>query len=376
MNSTPFGIRVNADVATVDVGFKTFITPASSYINFGFFLNKNTIAIAGAGQELLFTRLDGSTNTFLDFKFRRVGTSIYLVVSGGALTTELISLVLPAGSLQISVLAQEESAPAANDGICTLFVNSVLEDQELGINNGFAFSDIAANGTVVIEKTEGGAITGNCYVDEIVLRNDNSPLFPAGFTIAPMHQPAAIDADGDFIYIAALQTTPVLIKFATALNADGTIVFDPGAGTDIGIQCGRFDADVVWIAGDFNSTNAVEKSENAGTSFTVKDPGTFGIVSAFIVGPDSDERVLIFDSADGEISETIDDGVSWSQKKTGLGYDCFSIDRLDINPEECVFGNQASATNLVNYSPNTGQNLEDYTPALPITQDVIGVIVN
>jgi hypothetical protein len=225
------------------------------------------------------------------------------------------------------------------------------------------------------------ACWGNATVTVAVITTDVTPpgISSTDFTIGAIAaKPCDVDADGAYIYLGliASDTTPILVKFATALNADGEIVFEPGAGTDIGVQCGRFDADVVWVAGDFDGTNAVEKSENAGTSFAVKDPGTFGAVSAFIVGPDSDERVLIFDSADGEISETIDDGVSWSQKKTGLGYDCHALDRLDINVEEVVFGNDSGATHVVDYSVNTGQNLADYTLTLPVTQDVTGVIVN
>ena len=379
MGGTAYGVKFDADIGTASAAFFTSpaISGSATYFRFGFYLNKNTIA-AAANNILLgsFADIEAGGNDVIAFNIRRTLGNIKLEVDIEAGVAFLDGDTLSAGELKIEFVMQKESAPAANDGIATLYINNVLKDQVLLLDNGAMFTNMASGSNLTLRKDEIIATTGNIYVDEIILRDDNTPIFSTGFTLAGMTKPCDVDADGDFLYIAVLQSgTPILIKLATALNADGTIVFNPGAGTDIGVQCGRFDADMVWVAGDFDGTNTVEKSEDAGTSFTVKDDGTFTAVSAFIIGPDSDERVLIFDTA-GAIEETIDDGVSWSQKESGLGYDCHAMDRLDINVEEVIFGNDSGATHVVDYSVNTGQDLEDYTLTLPVTQDVTGVIVN
>ncbi len=197
-------------------------------------------------------------------------------------------------------------------------------------------------------------------------------------TIPPMIKPADIDADSTFLYIAGINsdTFPTLIKIATTLNADGSVVFNPGAGDDIGVHCGRKDVTVIWVAGKFDGTNVVEKSEDSGSTFTVKDDGTFGDVEAFVVGPDSDDRVLIADTS-VNIEETIDSGVNWTNKNTATGFNVNAIARLDINAQETIFGNDASVTNNIDYSVNSGVNMEDFTTGdFPTISDVTTVIVN
>lgn len=173
---------------------------------------------------------------------------------------------------------------------------------------------------------------------------------------------ADISADGLYIYIASFNNLgfPTLIKILAALSADGSVVFDPGAGGRIGVQCGKLNADTVWTAGVFDGTNTVEKSEDAGSSFTVKDDGSFGAIRTFQVGPGNDERVLLFDGDNGDIIETLDDGVSWTDINTAVTQLINSLPRFDVNLQEIVAANQGAANNSINYSPNTGVDLEDY----------------
>jgi hypothetical protein len=174
--------------------------------------------------------------------------------------------------------------------------------------------------------------------------------------------------------------TPILTKIATDLLSDGTTVFNPGGGDNIGVQCGKFNSDVIWVAGNFGGTDTIEKSENGGGSFSVKDPGTFDPVTSFIVGPDSDDRVLVFADAGGSVAsssiqETTDNGASWDEKDSALNFISKAIARLDINVEELVTGNEAGASDNIHYSPNDGEDLEDYSTGFP-TQDVTRIIVN
>lgn len=192
------------------------------------------------------------------------------------------------------------------------------------------------------------------------------------------HRIASIDADGTYIYIAAFNNFgfPTLIKILADLSADGTVVFDPGAGSQIGVQCGAQDADVVWVAGAFDGTNVVEKSVDAGANFTVKDDGTMGAIRAFTVGPFDDNRVIVFDDDNDDILETINDGATWTTIQAGITPQPNTIDRLAFNPQECVFGNDGAVTDSIDYSPNSGADLEDYQIAPFPNTNVSVVIVN
>lgn len=201
-----------------------------------------------------------------------------------------------------------------------------------------------------------------------------------GLTLAPAKKPCDIDADGTFIYISALNNSfnPILIKISTALNADGSVVFEPGSGSNIGVQCGRGDANVIWVGGIFDGTNTVEKSEDAGSTFTVKDGALFTDVRTFVVGPDNDSRVLLIDddTINVAVQETTDDGANWTQRRADTGFDVLDIARLGINVQECVFGNVADVNDNIDYSPNSGIDMEDYTTGNFPEQDVNKVIVN
>jgi hypothetical protein len=173
---------------------------------------------------------------------------------------------------------------------------------------------------------------------------------------------AAISADGLYIYIASFNSLgfPTLIRMPALLNADGTVVFSPSAGGRIGVQAGELNAGMIWVAGSFDGTNTVEKSEDYGATWTVKDDGVFGTVRTFQVGPDDDERVLVFDGDNGDILETLDDGATWTTINATVSPLINSLARLSVDLQEIVAGNEGDVTDSINYSPNSGVNLEDY----------------
>jgi hypothetical protein len=199
----------------------------------------------------------------------------------------------------------------------------------------------------------------------------------ATLALAPMTKPADIDAAGEFIYLALLDGgTPILTKISTDLDADGTTVFDPGAGDNIGVECGRFNSDVVWVAGQFDGTNVVEKSEDGGSSFVVKDDAAIGGVRSFVMGPDSDDKILLFDEDNGDILETKNDGESWTTINSAVTPEVNTIARLGQNVEESVFGNQGAANNSINYSVNSGDDLEDFQSGVYPNANATRVVVN
>lgn len=228
--------------------------------------------------------------------------------------------------------------------------------------------------------------TGATFPDWTVLERDNDlPATPNAwggvhnYSPPQAAKPCSIDADGTFLYIAALfgaNGLPVLLKLDTDLLSNATLVFEPGSGTDIGVICGKESANTVWVAGEFDGTNVLEKSTDAGSTFVVKDDGTFGVVEAFAVGPDSDDRVIIADD-NVNIEETLDSGDVWTTINSGVGFNINTIVRLATDIKESVFGNDAGAANNIDYSLDSGANMEDYTTGVfPIIDDVTDVIIN
>lgn len=189
--------------------------------------------------------------------------------------------------------------------------------------------------------------------------------------------PCSVDADGTFIYIASLNNLgqPLLLKFNVDMSANPDIVFEPGLGSEIGVICGRDSADNIWIVGDFGATDVIEKSEDAGDTFDVKDDGTFGTIEAFAIGPDSDDRVLVV-TDDIDVIETIDNGTNWTNINAGIAFNVNALARLAIALEEIIFGNDAGAINNIDYSIDSGGSFEDLTTAVFPIRDVTRVIVN
>lgn len=252
--------------------------------------------------------------------------------------------------------------------------------------------EVSISETTITELSSNTTLTASGQSCDIVLLpstlilavgwSDSAEIISAAvsagaLSIATMTKPADIDADDTFIYVSLLQGgTPILTKINTDLGSDGTTVFNPGSGDNIGIQCGRFDNDVIWVGGKFDSTNKLEKSEDAGSSFTVKDDATFTDIETFIVGPDSDNRILVADETI-EIQETINGGTTWTQINSSAGFNVNDIARLGVNVQESVFGNDLGATDAIDYSVNSGADMEDFTTGdFPTDVDVTGVIVN
>ena len=245
-------------------------------------------------------------------------------------------------------------------------INEVADDEDTSV------STAAGTSSVHVRLLPGSSDTINVW--EATTESITVSLPPLALTIAPMTKPASIDASGTFIYMALLQGgIPILTKIATDLATDGTTVFNPGAGDNIGVQCGLSNADIIWIGGKFDGTNKLEKSEDGGTTFTVKDDATFADIETFIVGPDSDNRVLVADKTI-EIQETVNSGATWQQINSSAGFNINAIARLGINVQESVFGGITGINPNVNYSVNSGADSESLS--YPGASIPTGVIVN
>ncbi len=385
LGGSPFGMQIAfSPLQGTSEATEGISAPASNEIRLRFRYDPNTPPVPAANQTMAFIEIRENAQTFAALLLRATiiqRTTADQVVffnwgtdssTGSTANKDLVD-----GPNCIELACVRSSSAVANDGTAEFFVNGVSQHSATGIDNfdHFAAIDEIHARFAAMNVDMGGTIQ---FVDELLADNDASRLLCGSLQMPPMTRPTDVDAAGSNLYIALLDNdNPVLLKMDTGLASDASEVFAPGSGSDIGVQCGRFDSDVVWIAGAFDGTNVVEKSENGGTSFTVKDDGTFGDIEAFVVGPDSDERVLISDVTNDDIQETTNDGSSWTQINSSVGFDINVIARLGINVEEAIFGNDASATDNIDYSINSGDDMEDFTTGdFPTDKDVTSVIVN
>ena len=309
---------------------------------------------------------DGITNRLL---------AVAASISGTTITAGTTIVIIDSGSVpqdnMIAALSSTRALGVAGPSVIEYAISGVtvteLERVTIGTASGTDDSWLAVL----------GSSSSIAAWDESI---ETIPIFvspAATLTLSDVLKPASIDASGTFIYLALLNNgTPILSKFSTDLNADGSTVFDPGAGDQIGVQCGKFDDQIIWIAGTFDGLNTVEKSDDGGASFVVKDGGIFDFAAfAFEVGPDSDSRVICNDG-DADIIETIDSGENWTIRGLANNKEVAAMARLGENVQEIVLGNLADVTDNINYSVNSGANTEDFQTGVFPSENVTGVIVN
>lgn len=349
------------------------------------------------------TNIAGGTGAFFIFIEMQWNGSSYVIrccISDDSLVAQCTGDILINNTSQVfQIIVRKAATAVSNDGSLEFYVNGVLSDtiSNLDLFTRYGLADRIQIG---IDDTLGEpGQSGTCYYDEIFGEDFTgaNPEATDGKLKAPSNfidalgggaaggagggaggNMADVSSDNLFVYIASFNDLgfPALIKISAAANADGTVVFEPGAGGRIGVICGKYNEDYVWVAGQFDGTNTVEKSEDAGTSFTVKDDGTFGAIRSFEVGPDTDDRVIIFDGDNGDIIETVDDGTTWTAINAAVTPLVNTIARFVENLTEVVFGNQGAANNSINYSPNSGANLEDYQTGVYPADDATKVIAN
>jgi hypothetical protein len=242
----------------------------------------------------------------------------------------------------------------------------------------FAFDGQPANNTIVkgLEYYNGSlyALLDNTG---IYVRDD--PIGPVVTKAYSIGAPEAMDVSADdyYLYVGVLDgsSQPVLLRLLADLSVDPTKVYEPGAGSAIGVQCGDESEDWVWIAGDFGGGIKVRNSIDDGTTWTTKDPGTWnGVALPHIVGPWWDNLVLVPTDGDDTLRETEDGGLNWADLNAALPFDVGGMDRLDINLDEIVIGSDAGRD--IQYSPNNAASFEDITDVsmadVPVTDVIIG----
>jgi hypothetical protein len=182
--------------------------------------------------------------------------------------------------------------------------------------------------------------------------------------------PTAMDVSPDdyYLHVAVLNGSgnPVLLRLLADLSADPVKVYEPGAGSAIGVRCGDLVEERVWIAGEFGGTLKVRLSLDDGTTWTTKDPGTWsGTALPLVVGPDEDDLVLVPTTGDDDLFQTWDGGLNWDTLNNALPYDIGAMARLYWYLDEILIGTSIAGVSRAHYSVNEGATFHDVTAGLP-----------
>jgi hypothetical protein len=332
------------------------------------------------GQIRLATSVGGWRFRF-GFEGRPSGAvvEIQYAVDSAPFTSATSQFAIPAGDTCLELRAIRETSSSADDGILELLINGISQVIVSDVDNFSAWASGIISRTRISFDSFNVNTTGQLFIDEWIL--DDSHNADLGCTISiptltvDSSRPMDVNADGTNLYLALLSDgIPIAIQFPTDLLSDGTTVFSPVAGTHIGVQCGRFNANIIYVAGDFDGVNTVEKSSDGGSSFVVIDDGNYSFVGNFIVGPDNDDRLLFHDVIADAIVETTDSGGRWVVLNSALGDIAIAFDRLPQNVQEMVIASDTATAAEIMYSINSGTDTEDYSSGFP-TSDAFQVIL-
>lgn len=351
------------------------------------FDTNSCVVPAGTGNgDVIKVEIDSSyiqAYVSMRFRYNNAGEyrfQVFMFQDDSIVQISIVDMALTDEPHCVECRCVQETFDGANDGQLQIFLDGV----SVGSSGGQNFLSFQNIHTLDCIMSAAVAVTGIVYVDEFEF-NDNDEaemycaFYPDFIPASVVSRPVDIDADGTFIYLAARSGAvgSVLIKFSTTLTEDGSLVFSPGAGAVIGVQCGDPDTDVIWVAGDFGGTDVVAKSNDAGATFEIKATGgAIDTVYAFTVGPNDSTRVYVSDG-NATYTETLDDGVTWNiRNNTTVIFDASAIARLDVDLEEMVFANEYSAGDLhnIDFSPNSGIQLEDVVTT-QIAASAVGLVV-
>lgn len=193
------------------------------------------------------------------------------------------------------------------------------------------------------------------------------------------HNIADVDADGNYIYVAVLASSqPQILKMLADLSTDASLVYNPGAGSEVNLMAGDLTPYWIWATGDFGGTNKVVFTEDGGSAWYVQDDGTFGSGAArpLLVGPGNDS--LLTTSVGLQLWQNRYEGDTQYWIERNIPGTIWALDRVDEVFEETAIGAYwytGDSSELVHWSPNSGfnwNNITDSITAAPITSVIIG----
>lgn len=184
MGGTSFGIEYDPDGTDTQNGIKAFTGSAvTTDIRLGFRINLNDVSI-GSSQHCVFLTIGNDfTNTPLNFSIQNTGSGEFVRVEAdnGVTIMTLDTTVLGTGENTIEVVIVRETNSSSADGSGQIYLNGSLADSASSLQNfedfddadGWADESCALN----LVRNPTTTFSGTFFLDEIVLRDDTTPIF-------------------------------------------------------------------------------------------------------------------------------------------------------------------------------------------------------
>jgi hypothetical protein len=239
LNGTDYGIeKSNPGGGAADGDLSIDLSTASSVFRIGFYADLNDVSFSTPEDDLIMY-LQGDFN---GYEFRIIladsGSGFFIRVdtaeddfSENFLDTTAGGL--PSGEFTVEVVWTRASSAVANDGICQILINGTQANIVSNLDMFDSWDDIAATFTnFIISVDLHAGMTGSFYYDEIILRDDSTPIYPppaSGNTFRFL----GFDADNENLYATGLKNAGTLQLFnydLPTLTEAGTTSF--GSGTD------------------------------------------------------------------------------------------------------------------------------------------------
>lgn len=234
LNSTSHGVEKNRTGSAGDGSVAVNLGGATTEIRCGFYFDLNTIAITPTSNARLvyFKGGGGGENFFIDLRDEGGGDFIRVITTddnSNEISTETSGGGLPGGEMTIEIVWTKASGAAANDGVCEILINGVQAAITSNIDFFNSFDGLAHALSSFFLDTGGWTGSGTLYYDEIIIRDDTTPIYPPVTAFRFL----GFDADNENLYASGLKDDATLQLFdydLPTLTEGGTASF--GSGTD------------------------------------------------------------------------------------------------------------------------------------------------
>ena len=216
LNSTSYGMRYTAanSAMTGDGAADITNTPAGGeYFRIAFYIDLNTIAYGGTDDNQIIEFLNITDDIFITAEISlgySSGWDIEARVLSTGGTQTYLTAGLGSGERTVELRGLRSSSDGQTDGGYWLYVDGSLVDSLTSVDN---YDEVKPSIIRLMDDRPGGdaAPTGVFYLDEIQLREDDTPIYPPAslsYDLIPSagglaRHAMAVSADGSEIFVAA-----------------------------------------------------------------------------------------------------------------------------------------------------------------------------
>lgn len=184
LNGTAAGVQFDtAGSSGTDARVNPSFGALETIVRIGWYFDKNTLSIttgyseylevsSGGFNPLLQVRINDVSGLNMRFRTNDDLGSEYLINWGS----------ISSGERKIEVIIEKAVTSGSSDGIITVFVDTIQVGQITGIDNYDLMNDLVTVTELNLRDTSLGTQSGIFYFDEIIIRDDSTPIFPGAFS--------------------------------------------------------------------------------------------------------------------------------------------------------------------------------------------------